>query len=91
MDTITDFFQKKGVKRVIIFGLIILILFSVRSMMNLNLAYIYFCIFNGSARRIYGEAHPIKPQIACFAVVHANCRLVDIWACEILTPYHNGN
>jgi predicted PurR-regulated permease PerM len=37
MDRIVDVFQKKGVKRVIIFGLIVLILFSVRSMMNLIL------------------------------------------------------
>ena len=37
MDTITEVFQKKGVKRVIIFGLIIIILFSLRSMINLIL------------------------------------------------------
>ena len=37
MDTVTNFFQKKGTKRIIIFALIILILFSVRSMMNIIL------------------------------------------------------
>ncbi|WP_342506563.1 AI-2E family transporter [Sporosarcina sp. FSL K6-2383] len=37
MEVITDFFKNKGVKRVIIFALIILILYSVRSMMNLIL------------------------------------------------------
>lgn len=37
MEAITDFFKNKGVKRVIIFALIILILYSVRSMMNLIL------------------------------------------------------
>ena len=37
MDAITELFRKKGVKRFIIFALIILILFSVRSMMNLIL------------------------------------------------------
>ena len=37
MDTISAFFLKKGVKRIIIFGLIVLILFSVRSMMNIIL------------------------------------------------------
>src|SRR6185437_11734057 len=37
MEVITDFFKNKGVKRVIIFSLIILILYSVRSMMNLIL------------------------------------------------------
>ncbi|WP_203249021.1 AI-2E family transporter [Sporosarcina beigongshangi] len=37
MEVITDFFKNKSVKRVIIFALIIFILFSVRSMMNLIL------------------------------------------------------
>ena len=37
MDSILDVFQKKGVKRLIIFGLIILILYSARSMINLIL------------------------------------------------------
>ncbi|MFC5591797.1 AI-2E family transporter [Sporosarcina soli] len=37
MDAIFDFFRKKEVKRFIIFALIILLLFSVRSMMNLIL------------------------------------------------------
>jgi len=37
METMMDFFQKKSVKRLIIFALIIFILFSVRSMMNLIL------------------------------------------------------
>src|SRR6185437_8452388 len=37
MDAVTEVFRNKGVKRIIIFGLIILILFSVRSMMNLIL------------------------------------------------------
>ncbi|MCM3709494.1 AI-2E family transporter [Sporosarcina luteola] len=37
MDSIANLFQKKGVKRFIIFALIIIILFSVRSMMNLIL------------------------------------------------------
>ncbi|WP_262174761.1 AI-2E family transporter [Saccharococcus sp. Marseille-Q5394] len=37
MDSIAGLFQKKGVKRFIIFALIIIILFSVRSMMNLIL------------------------------------------------------
>ncbi|WP_318618130.1 AI-2E family transporter [Sporosarcina sp. YIM B06819] len=37
MEVITDFFRNKGVKRVIIFGLMIFILYSVRSMMNLIL------------------------------------------------------
>ncbi|MFJ7936771.1 AI-2E family transporter [Sporosarcina sp. NPDC096371] len=37
MEVVTDFFKNKGVKRVIIFALIILILYSVRSMMNLIL------------------------------------------------------
>lgn len=37
MDTITNFFRSKGVKRTIIFGLIVLILFSISSMMNLIL------------------------------------------------------
>ncbi len=37
MDAITEAFRKKGVKRVIIFALVILILFSVRSMINLIL------------------------------------------------------
>ena len=37
MEAMMDFFQKKSVKRLIIFALIIFILFSVRSMMNLIL------------------------------------------------------
>jgi predicted PurR-regulated permease PerM len=37
MDSIKNFFEKKSVRRIIIFGLIILILYSVRSMMNLIL------------------------------------------------------
>src|SRR6185437_2420664 len=37
MDAVTEVFRNKGVKRIIIFGLIILILFSVKSMMNLIL------------------------------------------------------
>lgn len=37
MEAIVDFFRKKSVKRAFIFGLIVLILFSVRSMMNLFL------------------------------------------------------
>ena len=37
MDAITDILRKKGVKRVFIFALIILILYSVRSMMNIIL------------------------------------------------------
>ena len=37
MSGITEVFQKKGVKRFIIFGLIVLLLFSVKSMINLIL------------------------------------------------------
>lgn len=37
MDAITEFFQKKGVKRIVIFGLIVFLLFSMRSMINLIL------------------------------------------------------
>ncbi|PWA12893.1 AI-2E family transporter [Pueribacillus theae] len=37
MEAIVNFFRKKSVKRALIFGLIVLILFSVRSMMNLIL------------------------------------------------------
>lgn len=37
MDSITGLFQKKGVKRLIIFGLIVLVLYSVKSMMNIIL------------------------------------------------------
>ncbi|MBM7601801.1 putative PurR-regulated permease PerM [Virgibacillus halotolerans] len=48
MESIADFFQKKGVKRAIIFGLIVLILFSVRSMMNLILlTFIFTFLMNG--------------------------------------------
>ncbi|MFJ8066073.1 AI-2E family transporter [Psychrobacillus sp. NPDC096426] len=37
MDVVTEFFQKKGVKRVLIFAFIVFILYSMRSMMNLIL------------------------------------------------------
>src|SRR5690625_1125716 len=48
MDTIVEFFQKKGVKRFIIFSLIVFILFSVRSMMNLILlTFIFSFLMNG--------------------------------------------
>ncbi|TQS76197.1 AI-2E family transporter [Ornithinibacillus gellani] len=48
MDAITDFFQKKSVKRFIIFALIVLILFSVRSMINLILlTFIFSFLMNG--------------------------------------------
>ncbi|RDW18597.1 AI-2E family transporter [Oceanobacillus chungangensis] len=48
MESIADFFRKTGVKRSIIFGLIILILFSVRSMMNLILlTFIFSFLMNG--------------------------------------------
>lgn len=48
MDTIMDFFQKKGIKRFFIFALILFILFSVRSMMNLILLiFIFSFLMNG--------------------------------------------
>ncbi|GIN72140.1 AI-2E family transporter [Bacillus sp. J14TS2] len=48
MEAMTDFFQKKGVKRFIIFALIVFILFSVRSMMNLILlTFIFSFLMNG--------------------------------------------
>lgn len=48
MEAMTSFFQKKGVKRFIIFALIVLILFSVRSMMNLILlTFIFSFLMNG--------------------------------------------
>lgn len=48
MDTIMDFFQKKGVKRFLIFALILFVLFSVRSMMNLILLiFIFTFLMNG--------------------------------------------
>ncbi|AXI07629.1 AI-2E family transporter [Oceanobacillus zhaokaii] len=48
MESIAGFFRKTGVKRTIIFGLIILILFSVRSMMNLILlTFIFSFLMNG--------------------------------------------
>ncbi|WP_144513023.1 AI-2E family transporter [Bacillus sp. FJAT-22090] len=37
MEVVTDFFQRKGVKRVLIFGLIVFLLFMMRSMINLIL------------------------------------------------------
>src|SRR5690625_3323799 len=48
MDTIVELFQKKGVKRFVIFTLIVFILFSVRSMMNLILlTFIFSFLMNG--------------------------------------------
>jgi len=48
MDTIVELFQKKGVKRFFIFALIVFILFSVRSMMNLILLiFIFSFLMNG--------------------------------------------
>lgn len=48
MTGITDFFQKKAVKRIIIFALIIIFLFSVRSMINLILlTFIFSFLMNG--------------------------------------------
>ncbi len=48
MESIADFFQKTGVKRIIIFGLIILILFSVRSLINIILlTFIFSFLMNG--------------------------------------------
>jgi len=48
MDTIMDFFQKKSVKRFFIFALILFVLFSVRSMMNLILLiFIFTFLMNG--------------------------------------------
>ena len=48
MDTIMDFFQKKSVKRFLIFALILFVLFSVRSMMNLILLiFIFTFLMNG--------------------------------------------
>jgi len=48
MSTFFDFIQRRGVKRVIILGLIILILYSVRSMMNLILlTFIFAFLMNG--------------------------------------------
>ena len=48
MESIVDFFKKTGVKRVIIFALIILILYSVRSLMNIILlTFIMSFLMNG--------------------------------------------
>ncbi|MFC0299697.1 AI-2E family transporter [Virgibacillus soli] len=48
MEAMVDFFKRKGVKRLIIFALIVLILFSVRSMMNLILlTFIFSFLMNG--------------------------------------------
>lgn len=48
MESIADFFQKKGVKRAIIFALIVFILFSVRSMISLILlTFIFSFLLNG--------------------------------------------
>lgn len=51
MESIFDLFKKTGVKRIIIFGLIILILYSVRSMMNIILlTFIFSFLMNGLIR-----------------------------------------
>ncbi|MCM3740042.1 AI-2E family transporter [Oceanobacillus luteolus] len=48
MESIIDFFRKREVRRVIIFALIILILFSMRSMMNIILlTFIFSFLMNG--------------------------------------------
>lgn len=48
MESIVDFFRKTGVKRIIIFGLIILILYSVRSLINIILlTFIFSFLMNG--------------------------------------------
>lgn len=48
MESIVDFFRKTGIKRIIIFGLIILILFSVRSLINIILlTFIFSFLMNG--------------------------------------------
>lgn len=48
MENLLDFFQKKGVKRVIIFALLVLILYSVRSLMNIILlTFIISYLMNG--------------------------------------------
>ncbi|KXH78562.1 AI-2E family transporter [Sporosarcina sp. HYO08] len=57
MEAITEFFKRKEVKRVIIFALIIFILFSVRSMMNLLLLTFIFSflmnrLVNFAAKRV---------------------------------------
>ena len=57
MDALTELFRKKGVKRFIIFALIIFILFSVRSMMNLILltfifSYLMNRLVNFTAKRV---------------------------------------
>src|SRR5690606_11040928 len=48
MENLTAFFQKKGVKRFFIFALLVLILYSVRSLMNiLLLTFIISYLMNG--------------------------------------------
>ena len=64
MDTVSAFFLKKGVKRIIIFGLIILILFSVRSMMNIILLTFIFTFLMDRLVEFTVKHVRIKPQFA---------------------------
>lgn len=58
MGTISDFFQKKTVKRVIIFTLIVLVLYSVRSVMNLILlTFIFSFLIDGLVEFLLKRIH----------------------------------
>jgi len=70
MSTFLDFFQKRSVKRVIILGLIILILYSVRSMMNLILlTFIFSFLMNGLVEFILKRIRFNRPLLVLLLYV----------------------
>ena len=63
MDALIDVFRNKGVKRFIIFGLIILILFSVRSMINLILLTFIFAFLMDRLVEFTAKRVPLNRKV----------------------------
>ncbi|HEY4552326.1 MAG TPA: AI-2E family transporter, partial [Bacillaceae bacterium] len=68
MDALTALFQKKGVKRVLIFGLIVLVLFSMKSMINLILLTFIFSFLMDRLTEFTAKRIPINRRILVFVL-----------------------
>ena len=74
MDGLIDIFKKREVKRIIIFALIILVLYSVRSMMNIILLTFIFTFLMDRLVEFTTKRVTYKPYIARLTALFGNCR-----------------
>ena len=91
MDGLVDIFRKREVKRIIIFALMIFILYSVRSMINIILLTFIFTFLMDRLVEFTAKRVSFKTHFARHTSLFYNCRHPDIWNCQILTHHYIGN